>query len=162
MKQQADAWAAKNQVEAQADFVTSAGSKNILTIAAEAQAETGHDIQSFPTWEVHNDADSLEPLDDVMKRLTDKYGQVNHVCDYLAEIKGQWMAVPTSSGTQYKGSRPFHHAAAHIAAPPAPPAIAGHIYNRGTMPTMLAKLKSGHTIDQVFAWASDELEGFTR
>jgi len=396
MKQQVDAWAAKNQAEVQADFVTSVGSKNILTIAAEAQAKTGHDIQSFPTWEVHNNADSLEPLDDVMKRLTDKYGQVNHVCDYLAKIKGQWMAVPTSSGTQYKGPcgrisvlkekvgldvvamypatarhaaasdawtwdahlaaaqacqkagmpfgiglgqtsdsvdtagvlfraygaelvdkdgnitvksdkvrtalafaqklvqvlpddavsyddasnnralisgksaliwnppsawavarrdapavaedcwsfsgpsgpegrflpylpyfwgvwsfsknktaakelietllqrepvqarcsevlgydvppfnsmldfkvweeagpptgtvynypiRPFHHAEAHIAALPAQPAIAVQIYNRGTMPTMLAKLKSGQTIDQVIAWASDELEGFTR
>jgi ABC-type glycerol-3-phosphate transport system substrate-binding protein len=103
MQKQVDAWAAKNQVEVQADFVTSVGLKNILTIAAEAQAKTGHDIQSFPTWEVHNNADSLEPLDDVMQRLTDKYGQVNHVCDYLAKIKGHWLAVPTSSGTQYKG-----------------------------------------------------------
>lgn len=103
MKKQVEAWAAKNQVDVQADFVTSVGSKNILTIAAEAQAKTGHDVQAFPTWEVHNNADSLEPLDDVMKRLTDKYGQVNHVCDYLAKIKGHWMAVPTSSGTQYKG-----------------------------------------------------------
>ncbi len=97
------AWGAKNQVEVQADFITSVGQKNLLTIAAEAQAKTGHDIQAFPTWEVHNNADSLEPLDDVMKRLTEKYGPVNHVCDYLAKIKGHWMAVPTSSGTQYKG-----------------------------------------------------------
>jgi ABC-type glycerol-3-phosphate transport system substrate-binding protein len=103
MQKQVDAWAAKNQVEVQADFITSVGSKNLLTIAAEAQAKTGHDVQAFPTWEVHNNADSLEPLDDVMKRLTDKYGQVNHVCDYLAKVKGHWMAVPTSSGTQYKG-----------------------------------------------------------
>ena len=36
------------------------------------------------------------------------------------------------------------------------------IYNRGTMPTMLAKLKSGQSIDQVIAWAADELEGFAR
>jgi ABC-type glycerol-3-phosphate transport system substrate-binding protein len=396
MQKQVDAWAAKNQVEVQADFITSVGQKNLLTIAAEAQAKTGHDVQAFPTWEVHNNADSLEPMDDVMKRLTDKYGQVNHVCDYLAKINGHWMAVPTSSGTQYKGPcgrisilketagldvvgmypakeghvaasdkwtwdahlaaaeaclkagtpfaiglgqtsdsvdtagvlfraygaelvdkdgnntvksdkvravleygqklvkalpadavsfddasnnralisgqsaliwnppsawavakrdapkvaddawsfsgpsgpegrflpylpyfwgvwsfsknktaakelieallqrdtiearcnevvgydvppfdsmldfkvwqevgpptgtvynypiRPFHHAVAHIAALPAPPEIAVQIYNRGTMPTMLAKLKSGQTIDQVIAWASDELEGFAR
>jgi ABC-type glycerol-3-phosphate transport system substrate-binding protein len=396
MQRQVDAWAAKNQVEVQADFITSVGQKNLLTIAAEAQAKTGHDVQAFPTWEVHNNADSLEPMDDVMKRLTDKYGQVNHVCDYLAKINGHWMAVPTSSGTQYKGPcgrisilketagldvvgmypakeghvaasdkwtwdahlaaaeaclkagtpfaiglgqtsdsvdtagalfraygaelvdkdgnntvksdkvravleygqklvkalppdavsfddasnnralisgqsaliwnppsawavakrdapkvaddswsfsgpsgpegrflpylpyfwgvwsfsknktaakelieallqrdtiearcnevvgydvppfdsmldfkvwqevgpptgtvynypiRPFHHAVAHIAALPAPPEIAVQIYNRGTMPTMLAKLKSGQTIDQVIAWASDELEGFAR
>ncbi len=103
MQKQVEAWGTKNQVEVQADFITSVGSKNLLTIAAEAQAKTGHDVQAFPTWEVHNNADSLEPIDDVMKRLTDKYGQVNNVCEYLAKIKGHWMAVPTSSGTQYKG-----------------------------------------------------------
>jgi ABC-type glycerol-3-phosphate transport system substrate-binding protein len=103
MQKQVEAWGAKNQVEVQADFITSNGSKNLLTIAAEAQAKTGHDVEAFPTWEVHNNADLLEPMDDVMKRLTDKYGQINHVCDYLAKIKGHWMAIPTSSGTQYKG-----------------------------------------------------------
>jgi ABC-type glycerol-3-phosphate transport system substrate-binding protein len=103
MQKQVDAWAAKNQVEVQADFITAVGQKNVLTIAAEAQAKTGHDIQAFPTWEVHNNADLLEPMDDVMKRLTDKYGQVNDVCNYLAKIKNHWLAVPTSSGTQYKG-----------------------------------------------------------
>jgi ABC-type glycerol-3-phosphate transport system substrate-binding protein len=103
MQKQVDAWAAKNQVEVQADFITAVGQKNILTIAAEHQAKTGHDVQAFPSWEVHNNADLLEPIDDVMKRLTDKYGQVNQVCEYLAKIDGNWLAVPTSSGTQYKG-----------------------------------------------------------
>src|ERR1700712_4249759 len=37
MQKQVDAWGAKNQVEVQADFITSVGSKNLLTIAAEAQ-----------------------------------------------------------------------------------------------------------------------------
>ncbi len=103
MQKQVEAWGAKNQVEVQADFVTSVGNKNLLTIAAEAQSKTGHDIEAFPTWEVHNNADSLEPLDDVMKQLNDQYGGVNHVCEYLAKVKGHWMAIPTSSGTQYKG-----------------------------------------------------------
>jgi len=103
MKKQVEAWAAKNQVEVQADFITSVGSKNLLTIAAEAQAKTGHDVMAFPTWEIHNNVDHLEPVDDVMKDLTGKYGQVNQVCEYLAKIKGKWLAVPTSSGTQYKG-----------------------------------------------------------
>ena len=103
MKKQVDAWAKQNQVEVQADFITSNGQKNILTIAAEAQARTGHDIQQFPTWEVHNHSDRLEPIDDVMKQLTGKYGPVNGVCEYLAKSKGHWLAVPTSTGTQYKG-----------------------------------------------------------
>ena len=34
----------------------------------------------------------------------------------------------------------------HIAASPAPPEIAVQIYNRGTMPTMMAKLLSGQSI----------------
>jgi hypothetical protein len=74
-----------------------------------------------------------------------------------------WEEVGPPVGTVYNYPiRPFHNATAHIAALPAPPDIAVQIYNRGTMPTMMAKLKSGQTIDQVIAWASDELEGFTR
>jgi ABC-type glycerol-3-phosphate transport system substrate-binding protein len=103
MRKQVNAWAQKNQVEVQADFITAVGNKNLLTIAAEAQAKTGHDIQAFPTWEVHNHADLLEPIDDVMQRLTAKYGPVDDVCAYLGKIKGHWLAIPTSSGTQYKG-----------------------------------------------------------
>ncbi|HVZ07115.1 MAG TPA: ABC transporter substrate-binding protein [Rhodopila sp.] len=103
MKKQVEAWGAKNQVEVQADFVTSIGNKNLLTIAAEAQAKTGHDVMAFPTWEVLNNAENLEALDDVMKTLTGQYGPVNGVCNYLAKVKGSWRAVPTSSGTQYKG-----------------------------------------------------------
>lgn len=102
MKKQVEAWAAKNKVEVQADFITSVGSKNLLTIAAEAQAKTGHDVQAFPTWEVLNNADNLEPLDDVMSELEKKYGPVNPVCNYLAKLKGHWRAIPTSSGTQNK------------------------------------------------------------
>ncbi|MGA3401035.1 MAG: extracellular solute-binding protein, partial [Acetobacteraceae bacterium] len=102
MKQQCEAFGKANQVEVQADFITSMGSKNILTIAAEAQAKTGHDVQQFPQWEVHNHADDIEPLDDVMQRLTAKYGPTNHVAEYLAKIKGHWLAIPTSSGTQNK------------------------------------------------------------
>jgi hypothetical protein len=35
--------------------------------------------------------------------LTDEFGPTNHVCEYLANTKGHWMAVPISSGTQMKG-----------------------------------------------------------
>ncbi|MBV9252000.1 MAG: ABC transporter substrate-binding protein, partial [Acetobacteraceae bacterium] len=103
MKKQVDAWAQKNQVEVQADFITAVGQKNLITIAAEAQAKTGHDVQAFPTWEVHNNAALIEPIDDVVQRLTAKYGPFNQVCEYLGKIKGHWLGVPTSSGTQYKG-----------------------------------------------------------
>lgn len=102
MKQQCAAFAKANNVEVQPDFITSMGNKNILTQAAEAQAKTGHDVNQFPQWEVHNHADDLEPLDDVMGRLTAKYGPTNKVAEYLARIKGHWLAIPTSSGTQNK------------------------------------------------------------
>jgi ABC-type glycerol-3-phosphate transport system substrate-binding protein len=103
MKQQCAAFGAAHQVDVQADFITSVGAKNILTMAAEAQAKTGHDIQQFPTWEVQNHADQLEPIDDVMKRLTAKYGNVTKAAEYLFNIKGHWLAVPCSSGNQNKG-----------------------------------------------------------
>jgi ABC-type glycerol-3-phosphate transport system substrate-binding protein len=103
MKKQCAAWGQKNNVEVQADFVTSMGNKNILTIAAEAQAKAGHDIQQLPNWEVPNHADQLVPMDDVMKTLTDKYGGVSRVAEYLSKLKGHWVAVPFSSGSQNKG-----------------------------------------------------------
>lgn len=103
MKRQVEIWAKQSQVAVQLDLITSIGQRNVLTIEAEAKAHTGHDIQQFPSWEVHNQAALLEPVDDVMKQLTGKYGSVNRVCEYLARIKGKWLAVPTSTGTQNKG-----------------------------------------------------------
>jgi len=43
-------WAAKEKVEVQIDYITSQGNKLLLTIAAEAQAKTGHDILAMTTW----------------------------------------------------------------------------------------------------------------
>ena len=102
MKKQVDAWSAKNKVEAQVDFITSSGNKLQLTGVAEAQAKTGHDALTFFNWDVYNVADSLEPIDDVMERLVAKNGAVDATCAYLAKVKGHWVAVPTSSGTQTK------------------------------------------------------------
>jgi len=102
MQKQVNAWAAKNQVEVTADFITGNGNKLTLTGAAEAQAKTGHDVMTFFNWDVHNLADSLVNIDDVMKRLTDKFGAVSATAEYLAKRKTGWVAVPTSSGTQNK------------------------------------------------------------
>jgi ABC-type glycerol-3-phosphate transport system substrate-binding protein len=102
MQKQVDAWAEKNKVNVHVDFVTSQGQKLLLTAAAEAQAKTGHDVMTLFTWDVHNHADALANHDDVIKRLTDKYGPMNETVTYLAKIKNHWMAVPTSSGEQTK------------------------------------------------------------
>jgi hypothetical protein len=41
-------WAAKEKVEVSIDYIPSQGNKNLLTIAAEAQAKSGHDILARP------------------------------------------------------------------------------------------------------------------
>jgi ABC-type glycerol-3-phosphate transport system substrate-binding protein len=102
MQKQVDAWAAKNKVEVNTDFITTNGGKLQLTPAAETQAKTGHDVMTFITWDVQNYADSLDPVDDVMKRLIEANGDTNSVVTYLAKYKGHWAAVPSSSGTQTK------------------------------------------------------------
>src|ERR1700738_4824197 len=55
-------WADKEKVEVSIDYITIQGSKNLVTIAAEAQAKSGHDILAMPTWGPHAPADLLEPL----------------------------------------------------------------------------------------------------
>lgn len=102
MQKQVDVWAEKNKVETHVDFITGNGSKLLMTGVAEAQAKTGHDIMTFLNWDMYNVANALAPVDDVMGRLTAKYGQSTSTSEYLAKVKGHWMAVPTSSGTQTK------------------------------------------------------------
>src|SRR6185437_9270990 len=58
MKKIIDAWAEKNKVTVEADFLASAGNKINITQAAEAQAKTGHDVFAFDQWTVHQYADS--------------------------------------------------------------------------------------------------------
>jgi ABC-type glycerol-3-phosphate transport system substrate-binding protein len=99
MTRQINAWAQQNHVEVTVDYM-SAGNKLQITAAAEEQARTGHDAIALPVWEVHNHGRAFEPVDDVMQRLTAKYGPTNEVCEYLARINGHWMAVPSNSGAQ--------------------------------------------------------------
>jgi ABC-type glycerol-3-phosphate transport system substrate-binding protein len=102
MVKQVKAWADKNKVDVNSDFITTNGGKLQLTPAAETQAKAGHDVMTFITWDVQNYADSLDPIDDVMKRLIAANGDPNSVVTYLAKAKGHWVAVPSSSGTQTK------------------------------------------------------------
>src|SRR5208337_3460258 len=93
-----DAWAAKNKVEVQLDFLTAIGSKINITMAAEAQARTGHDVYAFDMWTVQEFAEKLDPADDVVKGLSDKYGKVSRAVEYLGKVGGHWMAVPVGWG----------------------------------------------------------------
>ncbi len=103
IRKQVNAWAEKNKVEVQIDFITSLGSKNVLTINAEAQAKRGHDVITIGNWDVPNQAELMEPMNEVVGRLVKQYGEVNAVGKYLGFSKGRWAAVPSSWGTQNKG-----------------------------------------------------------
>jgi hypothetical protein len=104
----------------------------------------------------------LMQRDNVEARCSEVAGYDLPPFDTMLDFK-VWQEVEPPKGTVYNyPTRKHHNATAHIAALPAPPDIAVQIYNRGTMPTMFAKLQSGQSIDQVIAWANDELEGFVR
>ncbi|MFC7541457.1 extracellular solute-binding protein [Siccirubricoccus deserti] len=102
LRELAKEWGDKNRVDVQLDFVTSNGNQILLTINAQAQSRTGYDLMSFPTWEPSNHARMLEPVDDIMGRLIQKYGPVNPAGEYLGKQDGVWRAVPAVSGTQMK------------------------------------------------------------
>jgi ABC-type glycerol-3-phosphate transport system substrate-binding protein len=97
------AWGEKEKVEVTIDYITSQGNKLLLTTAAEAQAKSGHDIMALATWRPAEHANSLEPVDDIMADLIKQNGAVNATVEYLGKIKGKWLAVPATVGSQMKG-----------------------------------------------------------
>jgi ABC-type glycerol-3-phosphate transport system substrate-binding protein len=97
------AWAEKEKVDIKMDFITSQGNKNLLTIAAEAQARSGHDIFAFQAWLPQEYAEQLEPVDAEMAALTKQNGNVNGTVGYLGRAKGRWLGVPATVGSQIKG-----------------------------------------------------------
>ena len=98
-----NAWAAKEKVEVQMDFIPSQGDKNLITIAAEAQARSGHDIFAFPTWYPHAYQEQLVDVTDIMEPLIKQNGNVNGTVTYLGKAGGKWLAVPATVGSQIKG-----------------------------------------------------------
>ena len=96
-------WAAKEKVEVPIDYIPSQGNKNLLTIAAEAQAKSGHDILAMPTWWPHANAEQLEPVNDIMGPIIAENGEVNGTVKYLGMADGKWLGVPACVGSQIKG-----------------------------------------------------------
>jgi ABC-type glycerol-3-phosphate transport system substrate-binding protein len=92
-------WAKKEKVEVSIDYITSIGNKGLVTLAAEYRANTGHDICDLPTVETAKYLDKLEPLDDIIKAVTAKYGDLSPDAVYLGKIKGTWYSVPGPAGT---------------------------------------------------------------
>jgi ABC-type glycerol-3-phosphate transport system substrate-binding protein len=96
-------WAAKEKVEVSIDYITSQGNKNLVTIAAEAAAKSGHDILAMPTWWPQAQSDLLEPVNDIMGPLIKQNGEVNGTVQYLGQLDGKWLGVPACVGSQIKG-----------------------------------------------------------
>src|SRR6266699_1934133 len=96
-------WAAKEKVEVLVDYIPTQGQKLLLTIAAEAQAKSGHDILALSTWLPSDHANQLEPVDDIVEPLIKQNGAVNATVEYLGKSQGRWIAVPATIGSQIKG-----------------------------------------------------------
>jgi len=96
-------WAEKEKVEVSIDYIPSQGNKNLLTIAAESQARSGHDIMAMPTWWPQDHAKSLVPVNDIMEPLIKQNGAVNDTVTYLGKSGGNWIGVPATIGSQIKG-----------------------------------------------------------
>lgn len=93
-------WAARERVEVQIDYITTQGNKLLLTIAAEEQARTGHDILPMAAWGPFARGELLEPVNDIMEPILMQNGDVNSVVRYLGQLDGRWIAVPASVGSQ--------------------------------------------------------------
>jgi ABC-type glycerol-3-phosphate transport system substrate-binding protein len=96
-------WAEKEKVEVQIDYITSQGNKLLLTIAAEAQAKTGHDVLAMATWLPHANAELLEPVNEIVEPIIKQNGAVNDTVKYLGQADGKWLGVPACVGSQIKG-----------------------------------------------------------
>ncbi len=102
LQQLAQRWGAQNRVNMTLDFINTTGNQLQLTIAAQAQSRSGHDGISLLPWDPGTYASQLEPCDDVMSRLSAKYGAVNPVAEFLGKREGAWRGVPATAGTQTK------------------------------------------------------------
>ena len=96
-------WAAKEKVEVSVDYIPSQGNKLLLTIQAEAQAKSGHDIMALSTWLPHAHAENLEPVNEVVEAVIKQSGDVNGTVRYLGVADGKWLGVPACVGSQIKG-----------------------------------------------------------
>ncbi len=96
-------WADKEKVDVKVDYITSQGNKLLLTLAAESQAQSGHDIMEFTNWESAQCNAALEPVDDVVKSVVASNGPIDPAVEYLGKFEGKWLGVPMTRGTLLLG-----------------------------------------------------------
>jgi ABC-type glycerol-3-phosphate transport system substrate-binding protein len=92
-------WATKEKVEIKIDFVTSQGDKLMLTSAAEAQAKSGHDMITLPSWYAPAHTPDLENSDDVWAELIKRHGPTTASMTYVGKQDGHWIAPPAIPNT---------------------------------------------------------------
>jgi len=91
-------WADREKVEVTIDFITSQGNKLLLSLAAESQSKSGHDVMEFTNWEAAQYNASLEPVEDVIKSVVAKNGPIDPAVEYLGKFEGKWAGVPMTRG----------------------------------------------------------------
>jgi hypothetical protein len=71
----------------------------MLSIAAEAQARSGHDMLTMPSWYAAAQTDNLENSDDIWAELTKRHGETTPSMTYLGKQNGHWIAPPAIPNT---------------------------------------------------------------
>jgi len=92
-------WAAREKVDIKIDFITSQGDKLMITSAAEAQAKSGHDMITLPSWYGPAHTAELENSDDVWAELIKRHGPTTSSMTYIAKQEGHWIAPPAIPNT---------------------------------------------------------------
>src|SRR5262252_1711686 len=69
-------WGDKEKVDVKIDYITSQGNKLLLTLAAESQAHSGHDIMEFTNWDSAQFNAALDSHDDVVKNVVAQNGPI--------------------------------------------------------------------------------------
>ena len=64
-------WSDREKVEVKIDYITSQGNKLLLTLSAEAQSGSGHDIMEFTNWE----SAQMQPGDRAGRRRRSERGR---------------------------------------------------------------------------------------
>ena len=92
-------WAEKTRTEVRIDFVSYSAIE--LSEAGEAQAGAGHDFRAFigTSFKMHQYADKLEPMDDVIRHLSAQYGTLAPLLEYEGKVEGSWAGVPGAPPT---------------------------------------------------------------
>src|SRR5581483_3971726 len=100
-------WAAKEKVDVKIDFITSLGNKLVLTVTAEAQAKSGHDLISMGTWNAANQAANLEPVNEIVQDLIRQEAAPATLVENPPNQERRWTALPAKAARDKKRPSPY-------------------------------------------------------